>query len=346
MSLLKTISAFSLLLLASCGGNSGSRNSETKMKIPVDAVQVRKTVISTGDSYVGQVEEYRYSSLAFKVGGELKSVNYTEGDIVHEGAVLATLDTASLYDSYRIAASTLRQAKDGYERMKLLHDAGTLPDVQWVDIKTKLEKAESAERLAARNLDDSRLRAPYDGVVSMRKCGEGELAVPGETVFRIVDLDRLYVKISVPEKEIDAIDGQNVVVTVPALDDRVYYGKVDVKGIKANPLTHTYEVKALLDNPGRRMLPGMLVNVFVEKNVHDGFSLPVGAVAISNDGRKYVWTVSDDSTAVMKFVRTGALQNDSVEICEGLSEGDFVIVGGGHKVSNGMSVDVRINGAE
>ena len=128
---------------------------------------------------------------------------------------------------------------------------------------------------------------------------------------------------------------------VEALDGRSYQTQVTEKGIVANQLSHTYEVKMKVDNADGALMPGMVCNVsVVPDSQRSGFTLPAGAVSLDVDGRRFVWTVVDGKAA-RRWVETGALAGNNVAITSGLSEGDMVITVGNHKVSEGMEVNVK-----
>lgn len=88
------------------------------------------------------------------------------GQQVNAGQLIATLDPTSMQNSYQAAQAVLEQAEDAYRRMKELHDKGSLPDMKWVEVQSKLEQARSMEQIAKRKLDDCRLYAPFSGIIA------------------------------------------------------------------------------------------------------------------------------------------------------------------------------------
>ena len=144
------------LVLVSCGDVQEGRREERT--VSVNVMEIALTDSLADDYYVGTVEEYRFSSLAFSVIGTVQSVYKEVGQRVAKGEVLARLDSSSFYEAYRIARVALEQAEDGFRRMKQLHDGGTLPEVQWVDINTKLAQAQATERIAHEKLAATRDR--------------------------------------------------------------------------------------------------------------------------------------------------------------------------------------------
>jgi RND family efflux transporter MFP subunit len=167
------------------------------------------------------------------------------------------------------------------------------------------------------------------------------------TVFKLVTVDRVNVKISVPENEIGDIDvGMNATVEVPALNNDTFTGKVELKGVTANAISHTYEVKIGIDNrAGTKnvslLLPGMVCKVFLADGAETAkIAVPNKTIQTAADGRKYVW-LANGNIARRQFVKTGGLNDNGIVVVEGLSAGDGLIVEGFQKISEGMKISIN-----
>lgn len=325
-----------LLLLLSCSGGK-SKQAEEK-RIPVEIVKVSKSVPSDTRVYIGTVEEELASSLSFKVAGNVEQVCVSEGQRVNKGQLLAVLDKATLENTYSASAASLRQAADAYDRMKILYDNKSLPDIKWVEMESKLEQAEAAERIARRNLDDCKLYAPFAGVIGKRTVEIGENVLPGQSVFSLLQIEKVKVRIAVPENEIATLGKREATITVAALGGQSFRGAVTEKGITAHLVSHTYEAKIMLGNPSLSLLPGMVCNVHLSGGSSDTcIALPNNAVQIAPDGNRFVWCVVD-GRAKQVAVHTGRLTEHGLLIEDGLQEGDAVVTGGYQKISEGMKV--------
>jgi RND family efflux transporter MFP subunit len=201
--------------------------------------------------------------------------------------------------------------------------------------------------IARKNLDDCRLYAPRGGMIAQRSIEPGANAMPGVAAFKLVTLDRVNVKIPIPENEIGDINiGMDATVEVPALNNDTFTGKVELKGVTANAISHTYEVKIGIDNrAGAKnaspLLPGMVCKVRLKQNESQaGIVIPNQAVQVAHDGKRFVW-LADGNTVKRRFVQTGELSNQGVEIVSGLSVGELLVVEGSHKVDEGMRVSVE-----
>lgn len=236
---------------------------QEEKKIERSPARVRVTNVSCNsgstDTYSGTIEEETGAAISFQVPGTIEQLPVHVGQYVKAGQLIASVNPATLQNTYDAAAATLTQARDAYERMKQLHERGSIPEIQWVEAQSKLSQAESSERIAKKNLADCRLVAPYSGVIISRELEIGQSAMPGMPVVKLGKIGNVNVCISVPESELGGISiGTSANIEVPALNAAVFHGKVTEKGITANPMSHTYEVKILVNNTDKRLMPEWL----------------------------------------------------------------------------------------
>jgi RND family efflux transporter MFP subunit len=235
----------------------------------------------------------------------------------------------------------MTQANDALERYQMLHDNGSLPEVQWVEIQSKVAQAKSQLEVAKKNLADCRLVAPVSGIVGKKLVGAGETAMPSQAVVTILDVSSVKVKVGVPEGDISAIQTTTPsTISVEAAGTSVQGGRIE-KGVEADALTHTYDVRINVANAGRKLLPGMVASVrFLQEGSQSVAtkSLPVTAIQKASDGSLFVWTISADSTAHRTKVSIGAASGNNVAITDGLNMGQRVVTEGYQKLSEGTRV--------
>jgi RND family efflux transporter MFP subunit len=311
--------------------------------VPVKVVKVAPQTLTGGRNYTGTVEESTAISLGFSSSGTVEQVFASEGQQVQKGQLLATLNSASAQNSYEAMQSKLHQAQDAYDRMAKLHDNGSLSDLKFEEVKSGLQQAKSMAAIARKSLDDCKLYAPRDGVIASRSAESGANIMPGTAAFKLVSVENVFVKISVPENEISTtIKGQEARVEVPALNSsKVFTGKIELKGITANPVSHTYEVKIGVANPRLELMPGMVCKVRLKIEGQTlGIVAPSLSVQVAHNGSRFVW-LADGDTVKRRFVQTGAMGNLGVEIVSGLTVGELLVVEGCQKVSEGMRISVE-----
>jgi RND family efflux transporter MFP subunit len=326
------------LLVIACSGN---KNGDTYTKIvSVKTVEIGSISETTSRDYVGVVEEESASALSFSISGNVINVYVSEGQTIHKGMLLAQVSTENLQSSYDVAQASLKQAEDAMTRMQMLYDNESLPEIKYIEAKTKLEQAKSTVRIAENNLSDSKLYAPFDGIIGKRLIDIGENVIPGKPVMTLLKINTVKIKFSVSENEISNIDRHGeATVIVAALGDKQFKGLVTEKNVVANNITHTYDAKIKLENRLGELIPGMVCRVLLNKNYDsDVFILPSNAVQISHDGSRFVWLVKN-GCATLTNIKTGDFTDSGIIVEAGLSAGDKVIVEGYHKVSEGMKVD-------
>lgn len=311
-------------------------NKVTKVKV----VRVSDSKLTVNKRYSGTVEESTGTSLSFPVPGTIDKVYVKTGDHVVKGQIMASVDTTVIKSSYNAAKAALDQAQDAYNRLKLLHDEKSLADIKWVDIQSKLQQAQSMERMAEKNLKDCYLRAPFSGVVAEKKMETGQNVLPDIPVAKIVTMQQVKVNVSVPEDDIKDIKiGDKAVLHVQSARDGFIEGSVVEKAIVANPLSRSYEVKIAVDNKDNKLLPGMVTEAYItgSNNEVSGVVLPANVIQIDERNNNFVW-INNSGKASKRIVTCGAYTADGVVISEGISNGDEVIIFGQQKVSEGSAI--------
>ena len=324
---------------------TGCQGNEEKLKVhepvKVKVVSVQTETYASPKRYSGTVEEKNGTSLSFATAGTVQTIHVRLGQQVNAGQLIATLDPTSTQNSYQAAQAVLEQAEDAYRRMKELHDKGSLPDMKWVEVQSKLEQARSMEQIAKRKLDDCKLYAPFPGIIAEKSMEAGENVAPGMSVARLVTASSLVVKISVPETEMSSVQtGQKAEVTIKSLEGETFIAQVIEKGVVANPLSRTYEVKLKLEKSDEAIMPGMVAEVSLRPYKTDSRNLcviPAHIVQIDERNQSFVWSVKDGK-AHKSIIVCDEYMADGVIVSSGLSANDSIIVEGQQKVCEGTEV--------
>ena len=342
-----------ILLAISCWllavGCSDKKGQDVKAPVRVKTKVVTAAMSMGSQSYVGIVEESEATAVSFTSMGVVRRMLVSEGQAVSKGQLIAVLDDTQARNLLSGAEAQMAQANDALARYQMLHDAGSLPEVKWVEIQSKVEQAKSQLEVAKKNLADCRLVAPVSGIVGKRQIGVGETARSTQTVVNILGISTVKVKVAIPEAEISSIDANTTsVIKVEAVNDSFKGGRIE-KGVQADALTHTYDIRIHVANGDRRLLPGMVASVRFgdQPSVDTGSQtgegpvapmIPVAAVQKKVDGTLFVWTIGPDSTAHRTTVTIGRPQGNRVSIASGLSIGDRIATEGYQKLSEGTRV--------
>ena len=328
------------VLVGSCGQKKEqSEKAPTRVKTQV----VSPGLVDNAQTYVGIVEESEATAVSFTGMGMVKRMLVNEGQAVSRGQLIAEMDDTQARNLLTGAEAQMTQANDALERFKMLHDNGSLPEVQWVEIQSKVAQAKSQLEVAKKNLADCRLVAPVSGIVGKCLVGAGETALPSQAVVSILDVSAVKVKVAIPEAEISGI-GANTssTIKVEAVDGCFTGGRIE-KGVQADALTHTYDIRINVANGERKLLPGMVASVNLtpsssQKGEGSSYLVPVTAVQRKADGSLFVWIVATDSTAHRTAVTTGETMGNRIVVAAGISDGSRLVTEGYQKLSEGSKV--------
>ena len=327
-----------VLASVSCA-DKGNRKATEKEPINVGVLTVEPMSSQYYNVYVGEINASGSAIISTNHSGILEAINVEQGTRVKRGDVLAEVLSKNVLATYEISHASLRQAEDGYERVKKVHESGTVADVKLVEIETQLAKARAAAKSSEESLEECRLKAPFDGTVSDVLVEQGIQVNPGTAVLKLVDLSTIEISIPVPEAEIGRIKiGQKALVDVPALGITGIEAHVRLKGVTASSPSHTYKCTLVPEKKQTDIYPGMVCKVRLSE-VSDSLRIRIPASAVEMDSNgKFVWIVNDGVVG-RKYVTVDGYQEQGVVISSGLEPGDKVIVKGAAKVSTGMKVN-------
>ena len=327
-----------VLLVSSCGQK---KEQQTKAPTRVKTLVVSPGLVDNAQTYVGIVEEREATAVSFTGMGVVKRMLVNEGQTVSRGQLIAEMDDTQARNLLVGAEASMAQANDALERFKMLHDNGSLPEMQWVEIQSKVAQAKSQLEVTKKNLADCRLTAPVGGIIGKKLVGAGETALPSQAVVNILDISTVKIKVSVPEAEIGGITANTPTsIKVEAIDGSYRGGRIE-KGVEADALTHTYDIRINVANSGRKLLPGMVASVrFVSEGSQAIGSkmIPVTAVQKNADGSLFVWTVDQKKSAHRTPVAIGQTEGNYVLVSDGLNMGNRIVTEGYQKLSEGTKV--------
>ena len=171
--------------------------------------------------------------------------------------------------------------------------------------------------------------------------GIGETALPSQTVVSILDINTVKVKVAVPESEISGINADTpTTIQVEAIGDSFQGGRIE-KGIQADALTHTYDIRIQVENKERKLLPGMVASVSIAASTNPNpeyMMLPITSVQKNANGSLFVWTIDQENKAHRTTVSIGHTQGNRIAIVNGLDTNQRIVTEGYQKLSEGTIV--------
>ncbi len=302
----------------------------------------------------------------YRLGAEI-----AEGEAAAARAMAEKARAGARRQELEQARAAYEQAEDEYRRMKLLFERKSLAPNDFKKIEThwqvarqryeealegarredreaaeaRARQAEANARLNRKRVEDTHLRAPIAGVVARRLADPGEMIAAGMPVAALMKLHPARVRVGVPEAEIGKVKiGQTARVRIPSLSGREFPAKVELVGFAAEPQSRTFSVRLLAPNPALELRAGMIAEAEIDTDARVTVrTAPAEAVWRDPQGATHVFVYSPQSGRVhARRVRTGRGTGREVEVTDGLSDGDLVVVGGQHKVKDGMRARAEV----
>lgn len=353
-----TLALASLGLFAtSCGSDD---KKEAANEGPVVPVQL-ETPSGAGDRFLtasGKIEAVNSANLSTRMMGFIDDILVSVGDRVHKGQLLISINNSDLQAKraqvnagITEAEAAYTNAKKDYERFKALYEEQSASQKEMDDQTARFEMAQ-ARLEAARQMRNEvnsqfayvNIRAPFSGVITNKFAEEGTMANPGQTLLAIEAPGNFEVTARVPESSISDIKtGTNVNVIVKSVDQTIP-GTVTEVSSSARNTGGQYLVKVALEDTEADLKSGMYATVRfpVEKQEEASEAIMISTEAIETRGDlKGVYTVSQQNTAMLRWLRLGRTYGDQVEVLSGLNPNEAYIVSAEGKLFNGAKVRVQ-----
>ncbi len=291
----------------------------------------------------GQVESRTTVALSAKLGGTVTAVRVQPGQRVRAGTVLVELDSEVLQRSLEEAELQRDYARTLYERYARAWEAKAIAEVQYLTAKQQLEAAERRVATLREQLRQTRIVAPFDGVVDEVYARVGEFLAPGVPAVRLFNLRSVYVSAEVSEAYLELLRvGIPVEVIFRELADTLP-GRVSVVGKAISPRTRTVRVEIQLQRIPETLRPGLECSVrLAEIERPQTVLVPLAAVRRRNTGEAVVYVVQQgsDRRAIVRerAVRVGLVTDGQAEILSGIRPNELVVVRAAGELRDGMPV--------
>lgn len=313
--------------------------------VPVKTVVVEPEELVNRIEVVGNLLAGQEVEIAARVDGFVEKIHFEDGQRVLQGDILFELDSGRYAATLDQALARERLALEEFERSEVLRKNRTISQQEFDRAAAALDEARAAVRLARENLNDAKIRAPFDGTMTERRVDVGQFVSRGQVLSSIVDNRQLRVEFRVPERFIAKVrQGSRVQFTTAAFSGETFEGEVFFVSPRVDESTRTLLLRAVAPNPELRLKPGMFVNLLVTTETNPT-ALFVPESALMYRGETVtVFTVNGENKVEPRRVITGARLPGRVEIIEGLSPGDMVIYEGIQKVGPGSLVNPAVSG--
>jgi len=344
---------FLLILLCTCSPSSETDSTAIPVPRPVRVLEIQPIQLPLVTEVVGRLAPNREVTLAAELGGVIAAYNADTGDRVKKGSLLISLDPGDYRLALKeaeanlaIARTRLDLALKAYSRSKSLlprkvitQDAYDKAEAEYLSAGASLERVTVLVDIAKAQLVKTQIRSPFDGHAAARMIETGQLIGVGQPLMKIVESDPIRIKIWLPEKEYVRLDRTDPVsIVIEAFPETIITGTIDRIGITADERTNTFGVEILVENSNQRLKAGMTARVRITTaTIADAILIPQSTVLYRSD-RSEVFIAGPDNRAILRQVVLGLSSSDKIEITEGLSAGDQLIVTGGQFLKPGDNI--------
>jgi len=301
-------------------------------------------------SVIGTLEAVHGVTVSADLPGTVARITFESGQAVQAGQILAELDTRQERAQLASLEAQRDLARVNYARMDQLVKEGVISRAEY-DQATAQQKASEANVAEIRaTIERKTIRAPFSGILGIRKANLGEYLAAGGAIVPLQSLNPVYVDFGIPQQDANKVKvGGSLRITSDELVGAVFTGHVTAINSVVDETTRNVQVQATLSNPGGKLRPGMFVQVELGLGAsRDVIALPASAINYAPYGDS-VYVITDMKGPKgqtyrgvrQQFVKVDGSRGDQVAIISGLKAGDEVVTSGVFKLRNGAAVLVN-----
>lgn len=321
----------------------------------ITTVKAEIQTVERSVSLVGELQAEEEALMKAEAKGRVKIVYKSLGDAVKKGEAIIVLDSEEYDISREQAAQALKEARSRYELSKLnweradgLFKKGLVSEREKDEARESLEGLDAVVKekhaafdLASKRLRDTKIVAPFSGIIKERFVNVGDYVDDKTAVAAMVNLSPLKLRASVPEKAAGVVrNGMKVFISVEAYPGRLFEGSVIRISPALDPKTRTLAIEAAFYNRDRLLKPGFFADgKIVTKKADKAVFVPEESL-VSFAGIKKVFVI-ENGAAVERLVKVGERVENMAEITEGLKRGDVVATSALNKLSTGVRVEIK-----
>lgn len=316
-----------LLVRKNRGVSEDGRSQQGRQILNVSGFLIKPSHLSDLVLSSGTLRPDEEVDLSFETSGKIVSIKFTEGTRVRKGDLLAKINDRPLQAQLEklLAQKKLTEAKVFREKSLLEKDA--ISQESYDQIVTELQTIEADINLIQARISETELRAPFDGIIGLRYLSEGSYATPSTKIARLIKISPLKLEFSIPERYSSEIKiGYPISFTVVGMN-QVFRASVYAVDPKIDIDTRTIVLRALYPNRNEELKSGRYASItLVMSQVDNAIAIPSEALIPEMEGEKVFVYKSGKATTVK--VQTGLRTESSIQITDGISFGDTLLITG------------------
>ncbi len=296
----------------------------------IETLELISRQLQVHSSYLGHLKPRERVVILSEAEGTVEQVHLDQGQKVSTGDVLVNISTERLALQLKLSKANFKLAESEYKTERLLFDRAVSTSSKVNTYRTTRDVREIDLEIAKLDFDKSKVRSTITGVINARQVQVGEYVSRGQTLFDIMNISTVLALINISEREMRFITpGKRVKVRIDAVPGIVFDGIVNTLGLEADLSNRSFPAEILIDNPGRRLLPGMMARVeMITHAANNEIIIPRYAVLERENNR--VVFIEKDGLAVERSIILGTIIKDEVQVLSGLQSGDNLIITGHH----------------
>ena len=308
--------------------------------VPVEITRAEAGTMRERIEAVGTTLARQAVDIVPLTSGRVTGIEFEPGERVAAGDVLVRLDDEIERSEVAEAAAALREADLAYERAAKLRTNNTVAQATVDALRAAREGALARLAGAARRLADRTVRAPFAGIVGIRRIDVGARVDDDTVLTTLDDLSEVEVDFAVPEIFYGAIKpGQAVSAQSVAFGERRFEGRVTTIDSRIDRVGRSFRVRAVLPNPDLTLPAGMFMHVELILAEREAVTIPEEAV-VAEGASTFVFTTAD-GRARRRDVELGQRELGRVEVVDGLAAGEEVVASGLQRLRDGAEVQIR-----
>lgn len=294
----------------------------------------------------GNVDTKKNLVIYPEYSGILTSVYVKEGQRVNKGQILAKIDDGGLSQQVAQIQIQAELAKTTFERQKRLWEQNIGSEIQYLQAKSNYEAQQKMVSQMQQQISKTTVRAPFSGTIDDVITEQGSVVAPGQSsLFRIVNLNDMYIETDVPERYINNVTvGKSVNIDFPILGKSLN-AKIRQAGNFINPANRTFKIEVAVPNEDQSIKPNLTAKLKINDYTNpNAILIPQSIISENSKGEQYVYTIVEKNEnkgkAKRVFIKTGKTQGDLIEILSGINHGDELIEEGARSVKNEQEVKI------
>jgi membrane fusion protein (multidrug efflux system) len=323
----------------------GKKDANHKLTL-ITVIAAKDTVFNHYLELQANVQTKENIVLNAEMAGILQQVYVTEGQNVIKGQTLGRVDDGGLSSQLAQMETQAALAKTTFERQQNLWNQKIGSEIQFLQAKTSYNAQLKAVAQMKSQLAKTVIRAPFSGTIDDVITERGSVVGPGTPIMRIVSLNNMYLEAEVPEKNISTVKkGSEVIVNFPVLGESLNTKVTQVSNY-INPENRSFNIQVAVPNKNGKIKPNLTSKIQIKDYSNPkAITVPISIISENADGEQYLYIAENadkggNAIAKKVIIKTGQSQNGSIEITEGIKDGDQIINEGARSVKDGQKVSI------